>query len=350
MLLTLSFSITFSILVLIFYKNKSISFLFCVFMWLLFGWNYMNGDYESYETLYNNFILEYNNNNYEIGFKFLIFLSKRGGLSFQEFFIVVSAIIMFLFYRFFIKFSEVPGIFLFSYFWFFFPVDYVFLRNTLAFAILLQGFYCFFFDTKYKVIKYLFFVTIALTIHSSSAFYYLFLFAFSKKKLSFPLILSFVLCSLFVVVILSSFVPSLVAYLTGGDRLGLYSSSFGVFVINSFLQVINVGIIYLFVTSRDRDKRDTTDLLIYNMNIILLLLIIPYYSMGIFVRIFRNISVINIAYILGVLYSLWVSNNRKKAVSLFPVFILYLLSYMRFIIPYWDETIYALLKNNLIIH
>lgn len=347
MYVSLLFSLILSLLVLFFNKSKFVSLLFCIFIWLLFGWNYSNGDYEAYESYYNTsfFLVDSSTYIYEIGYKYLMIISNLIGLSFQEFYIIVSLIIILLFYRFFIRFSIVPGLFLFSYFWFFFPVDYVFLRNTLAFVIVLQGFYCFFYNTSHKHIKCFLYITLAVSIHFSSFFYYLMFLAFIPKRLNFWKIISCVAFGVLLFYILYSHLTILFNSLSFGDRFEYYFSSIGVFIVNSVFQVLNVLVIYFFYSTKK--NRNMIDTMIYNINVVLLFLIVFYLSIGIFVRIFRYIGIINIAYMLNHLYS-YKSNEKIKIIQLFFLFTLYLFSFLRFIIPYWDDTIYSLFRYNLI--
>lgn len=349
MYISLSLSILLSLLALFINKNKFVSLLFCLFMWLLFGWNYMNGDYEAYETYYNTslYLIGSDSIIYEVGYKYLMIISNLVGLSFQNFYITISLIIILLFYRFFIRFSEIPGLFLFSYFWFFFPADYVFLRNTLAFVIVLQGFYCVFFNTNHKYLKYFLFVTIAVTIHSSSLFYYLMYLAFIPKRLSIFKTLLFVILGVILFNFLYSHFKTLFFSFNQGDRFDIYYSSLGVFVVNSIFQIMNVFFIYIFYSAKKNKNNNNIDIMIYNINVVLLFLIIFYFSLGIFVRIFRYIAIINIAYMLNLLFS-YKSYKRDNIIQYFTFFIVYLFSFLRFIIPYWDNTIHSLFRYNLI--
>lgn len=332
---------TLSLLAIIWGKSKKISFLFCLFMWILFGWNFYNGDYEAYENLYYNFLADLSIGQYEVGYRLLIYLGNTIGLSFQEFFIVISFLIISLYYRFFSKFSSSPAIFFLCYFWIFFPLDYVLLRNTLAFAIILQGFYCVFFNTKRKYLKYFLCVTIAFTIHSSSIFFLLMYLAFIPRRLAISLVGFLIVIGFF---FFHLFFSAFVEMTGGAHRLEFYYfSSVGVFLVNSFIQVLNTILLAIFVMSKK--ERNRIDLIIYNINVVLLFLIIPYSAIGIFVRIFRNVAIINVSYMLSIL--LYERLGRKRMV-MFVLFLLYLFSFMRFIVPHWYNTIYSLFRYNLI--
>lgn len=125
-----------------FKQSKLLLVILFVFMWVLFGWNYSNADLPMYKNLYSIPIEEFVFFKFEGGYSFLMFCCKSLGMSFQQFLIVTSGIVLLLVFRFFYTFSYLPAFLTVCFFWSFFPLEYVIFRNFIAFAIVLQGFIC----------------------------------------------------------------------------------------------------------------------------------------------------------------------------------------------------------------
>ncbi|MEL5892647.1 EpsG family protein [Bacteroides sp. GD17] len=341
----IAFALTVSAL--LFKRSKAVTILFFCFMWLLFGWNYYNGDYDAYETMYNNPIFNLDISQYEVGFRAIILWFNLLGFTFQEFYIIISLAILILWLRFILKFSSTPALFTICFFWFFFPLDYVLFRNFLAISIFLQGLYSVFINSKYKYIKFLFAVILASFIHSSSIFYAIMFLAFILKPLSVnKTIILIVVFTMFFFLFGRSFVGQIGSVL-GTDRLDYYTSTPGVFVINSFFQIINVYSILCFYSIKGRLhlNHSNIDTYILNINVLLLLLIISYAFVAITVRVFRHIAIINIIYMLNNMQYLKSQEYRWQYKLLL---LLYVISFVRFYILYLDDTIYSLFKYNLI--
>lgn len=352
--MVLSILITVVLCVLAYFNKKSkvVFILFLLFIWLLFGWNYWNGDYESYERFYNTYTLidDIGSNNYEIGYKYLSILGHTIGLTFQEYFISISFIILLLWARFILKFSEVPALFILCFFIAFLPLDYVLLRNFLAFSIVIQGFVPIFFNTKYKYQKYIICVLIAFTIHSSSLFYLIMLLAFREKNLDIKLIAVLVVGGLLFIMLFDQYISVILSQTENRDE--MYTSSPILFVLFSSYQILNTIFIYHFYKKQIKyDETETenilnTNTIILNINILLLLLIIPYLRFGIAIRLFRNIAMVNIMYITNMLYG----NNRVRRNVLNTILLIVYICFffINFILPVFDDTIGALYTYNLL--
>lgn len=327
-------------------ESYLIALLWGILLWMLWGWNYQNGDFEAYEILYENVVIDWENDKYELGYKLLMLFFRTIGFDFQQFYILLSFFIIFLWVRFFLFFSNYPSFCFCIFFWVFFPLDYVLLRNTLAFAIILQGIkgiIC----PPYKIIYFIFLVLLATSIHVSSFFYLLFLCACCEYRLNLKKYLFLSLLGACLVLICIPFIVSSIGVITDGNRSEQYASSFGVFIVNSIIQIVNVSICYFFY------KQDVSYSLhaicyrnfILNINIVLLFLIIFYAFMGIFVRIFHCVSIINMLYMVNVIFLL----KRYSYVSYMNcmiLFLLYMISFLRFYLFYFDDTIGALFKYN----
>lgn len=361
MVLSIALSVVLSILSIFFKRSRLVAILFFIFMWLMFGWNYWNGDYDMYETRYDHYIsdLFLQNDDYEYGYKTLMILGNSLGLTFQQFFIAVSFVIMSLWVRTTFMLSKTPALFAFCFFLFFFPLDYVLLRNFLAFSIVVQGFISIYKNSKFKYIKYIAAVLIASTIHSSSIFYLLLLPAFLYPKiLNVKKVALVAIIGLFAFIILDAFFIGIISENSDG-RDEVYSSSITTFLIYSLFQIFNTYLIFYFYNtekaagftqhgtslSAKDDVRNSSTILL-NVNIILLLLIILYYSFNVTIRLSRNIAILNLIYMANILYG---RPQVKVKISHGVFLLIYLIwFYQHFIVPVDYYTIIPLFENNLL--
>lgn len=330
-------------------SSKMISSFLFIFMFLLFGWNYWNGDYDAYENLYNNALAEFAIGGYERGYASLMSMFNLMGFDFQHFFIAVALLSLLLLFDFIIRFSKYPAIFSCIFFCFFFPLDYVILRNFVAFTIVLQGLIFVINQHKYSLCIFSVFVFIASLFHSTAIFYLVLIPFLNRKKIRLPIF------SIVVVVVTIVFVAfgnriigSLVTNVNGRDE--LYASSFLRFVFNSGIQILNLIIISFYYRKTSilfiSEKEQTFNKVLMNINIVLLFLIPIYFSFAIAERLFRNISIINMVLMTNILYRY---HLNKTKILLFLLLIIYLsYFYLSFIYPYLDDTVYSLYRYNLI--
>lgn len=329
--------------------SKIVSFFVFILMFLLFGWNYWNGDYDAYENLYNNALAEFAIGGYERGYTSLMSFFSIIGFDFQQFFITVALFSLLLLFNFIVRYSKYPAIFSCIFFCFFFPLDYVILRNFIALTIVLQG--LIFVINQYKYSLWIFgaFVFIASLFHSTAIFYMVLIPFLNRKNICLSTFLLCVIAATFFLIIFGNRVISLlVTNVNGRDE--LYASSFLRFIFNSGIQILNLLIILFYYKKGAvlsiTEKEQVFNKVLTNINIVLLFLIPIYYSFAIAERLFRNISIINIVFMTNILYEYRL--NRTK-IFLFLLLILYLsYFYLSFIHPYLDDTVYSLYRYNLI--
>lgn len=328
-----------------FKKSRIISTLLFFLMWGLFGWNYWNADYMMYKNMYGIPISELNFFGYEGGYDFLIFCSKSIGLNFHQFHVLIAAIVLLLVFRFFHAFSYLPAFLTVCFFWIFFPLQFVLLRNFIAFSIMLQGLIAVLQNEKYSCEKYVFFVLLASTIHVSSLFYLVFLFAFGKTEVKIKTISLWVFGLLIVLIISNNYVFSLLS-LVHEEKVLFYKTSLSLFLAYSFIQILNLYVVNYFLkldSHSGEEENSRTNKIVLNINILMLFLIPVYYEMAVFVRILLNFSIVNIVFI----------TNKSFIVdkSIYPkvLFLLYLLFwFFGFIFFVRETTIMPLFFNNLL--
>ena len=134
-------SIIFILLTLVSKKDNKYVFVFgLIFMWVLFGWSYGNADYPIYLGRFYN----YSNTISEITeplFTNLMSIFNLLKFNYQEFLIIISAIILTIYGIFINKMTKNINFVLLLYFIFPFSMDVVQLRYTIATTIIIIGFY-----------------------------------------------------------------------------------------------------------------------------------------------------------------------------------------------------------------
>lgn len=328
-----------------FKRSKIILLVLFVFMWLLFGWNYSNADRGMYTRMYDVPISEMIFSKFEGGYNFLMFCSKSLGLGFQEFLIVISGMVLLSLFRFFYIFSSMPAFLAVCFFWFFFPLEYVILRNFIAFSIVLQGLISAFRNEKYYREKFVLCVLLASTIHISSLMYLIFLLAFKENEIKIKTIVFWII-GLFTIVLVSHDLIFRILSIYSKDKVIFYTTSLSLFLFYSSIQIANLWIVKYFLKSDDVngttiDKR--LNVMIVNINIVMLLLTVVYYEMAVFVRILLNMSIVNLVFITNksILF------GKKKIPKI--LFLSYLFfGFFWFIFLVKERTIFALFNNNLL--
>jgi hypothetical protein len=318
------------------------------------GWNYMNPDYPGYKIMYNSFgiIDSVSSSEFEFGYRVLMLAGNVIGLDYQQFFITISGIILFLWFRFINFFSKSPAIFVFFFYFIFIPLDYVMVRNTLAFSIVIQGFISILNYSKFKYIKYILLVLVASTIHISSLFYLLLLCAFRSKKLNVTKIILIVGFTFFLFILMKQYLIGIVHSQIEG-RMKVYQTSYRGFLLYSAIQIVNVFVMIYFYNNRKKQLKLSggkiakgMDEVIINVNIVLLFLIVLYSNAVIMVRLFRYFAIINVMYIANMLYG--TQKIKVKWVDLY-IFIPYIFFFfLVFIVTQFDRIFLSLYKYNII--
>ena len=123
-----------------FQKNKTLSIVFCGFMWLLMGWSYGNADYNIYLDRYNN---SSSYKTLEPFYTILQDIAKGAGLEYESFLIICSGICLLI--RFYVIWQSTafPNFVLSLYLLFPFVMDIVQIRFFYASTIVFWGWYVF---------------------------------------------------------------------------------------------------------------------------------------------------------------------------------------------------------------
>ena len=155
-------------------KNKLVTILYLLYFWALVGLNTFTPDYESYQSKYELFIQL---DNYEIGHQALVLSCNFIGLTYQEFRMVyafLTVLFLFIALR---KSSKYQNYILALLLLWPFVAGVSGIRQNLANMIVCCGVPCLFKEGKKQIVKYLFWIFLAWTIHQSSLFYLILIFA-----------------------------------------------------------------------------------------------------------------------------------------------------------------------------
>lgn len=325
----------------LFRKSKIFSIIILLYCWILFGFNSHNGDYVAYKLMYDEINSLDSIFSYEAGYKVFMLVVKKMGFDFQDFMKIISFVILSILGMFTLKFSKFPAIFLSVFLIIFLPIEYVLLRNFFAFSIVLTAIYYFLQNNNRKILLYG--TLIASTVHISSFFYLLIFFSTSNLKIGIQKITVYIITGLIAFIFLNNIIIS--TFLTDvGGRSEIYLNRFPQFVLYSGFQIVNFIIIRWYFLNNNNIQPKYKDFLL-SMNMFLLFLIIIYFNYAIFIRIFMNLSLINILFMVNS-----VALFKKYGLIRLGTLIIYLMFFFFvFVYPVQEDSLIPLYKNNLII-
>lgn len=324
------------------------TFLLFLLAWLLYGGNYWNGDREAYEAYYLRDSLA--SWGLEVGYGILNWVSNTLGLSFQLFQIVLSLVTLLLFLGYFFKTTRFVFISFFLYLVIFFPLDYVLMRHTLAFGLVLRGLCVLMASGSSSGIKFIFIILIAALFHQSAIFFSVFAFARSDRLISGNLCLFLFVgvAALYLIVFHLAPLPETIR-----AHLDVYPASLKSAVFNSllhgfFVMLVLVAYVYsrVSIVSGCREVFfDRAAVFIVNINLLSCVWLFLYFEAEIFVRLLRGLVFINFFYSLHCLMV-------KRSAAYFHIIMLVSSSFyvvLYYNIPAISLAILPLFSKNLVI-
>ena len=319
------------------YFDFYIFFLLFVFAWALYGGNVWNGDRDAYELYYvRDDVSPWG---IEILYGYINIYFHKAGVSFQSFQIIISFLTIVITSIYLRKVSVYLGISFLLYFILMFPLDYVLMRTSLAYAIVLNAFVML---SQGRRLYYIVLILIATLIHQSALLFLVFLLANDGSKLKNTK--SYIFYSIFLTIVtlaLSNynfFAAKIV------EHFSYYQTTWKT-ILSSI--VYHSFSIYLIISNFNRKgPNNKYDVFIRNLNIVSLLLFCFYFQADIFVRVFRLLVFVNIVYLAQTMFI------QKKATiySLIYIFIysVYLIYY--YIYPTLEYSLYPLIKSNVLLN
>lgn len=310
---------------------------------LLCGLNYDNPDYIAYENRYNwaSYPTEFNIISVlDISFTFLqVFCKDIGIASYQDFRLILSGLIYIYLAIVVSKYCIYRNLFFAIYIFAYLPLDIVQIRNFFAFVVLMPFLLLLNHPSSKNLLKYFVGLLIAFTIHFSSIIFSIFGFIGIKNKRT-KIVL--IVCIAVSVIVMYPFIRFVMNSSAAVDRVDGYfqPSIFGALLLSSYLLLNYVMILLLpqipnsittFIKSRfNLNVSVITYSFINKINFLLLFLIPLVFMNGSVLRLFRFISIINIIYILNILYY---SRKNKGllylAVGIYTLFFAFVFSYSK---------------------
>ncbi|HDS1699003.1 MULTISPECIES: EpsG family protein [unclassified Pseudomonas] len=315
-------------------------------MWALYGWNTWNGDRDGYELYYNTRITLASWGK-EVGYGYLNIIAKQAGISFGHFQIALSLVTLLLVYRYVLKKAIAPVASMLAYFVCFFALDFVLMRNFLAFAICLQAMLYLYEGGWRGRLAYAFLILLATSIHQSSLVYMVFVVMPLGRVLPLNRLLFF--CGIFIsaYVMVRYFValPDSIA-----AHFSYYATSLKSSLFNSAVHLLSVLSLVLVALSERKnllrgvavDERDRELIFICNVNCLSLLFIPLYFESEIFIRLLRFVLFFNLLHCVNSLF-MW-----RKSYFLILCYLSFLMLYLIlfFLVPVAEYSVIPLFKNN----
>ena len=335
-------------------------------MLILFSGNTASADYEIYKREYNLIGNCFNDSSFEIGYKILCKMGNILDLNYNTFLIIYFSIGIVLIISTVVKFTNNFAFVTCLYAIYPFLYDVVQVRNFMAMSIIIYSIRYLIGDKKNDIYKYVLGVVIAMTFHSISIIYILFIFIKkidNKRKLFKNVIVYsviFLLLKPLIIKLLIILFPkkAVLYYMSEGTRLDLITG-YVIYVILNFLLVKysydKVNLLKYndnYLSNKDRyDKYIKFSDLALKINIILIGSIILVMININFLRIHRNILVLNY-----ILYSIPIAENKymnKKDIMLNKIIVVYFVICISCVFlfnsKYFNAVVYPIFTQNIIL-
>lgn len=344
----------FSIFAIAFPKSKVIACLTFLFIWLLWGWNSWNGDYDAYKTIYDASISPWLSPVVtEAGFNYFNKLFNLIGLQFQEYMQIVSACVLIIIFIFIVKYCPFPAICSIIYV-IIFVLEYVYTRTYITHSLLILAIVIYFSGFKYYKVSFIILIVFSFFIHRTAILFLPFYFVLDRDKV-FDMKKVLLLCSLIVAFSILFFGRVIVPML-GGDVMNKFNAyeTGGGFTTISFAHVLIVFlVVYIIkrVLTFSKLNSDTRKVLIFiiNFNLISLFYLSLYYHVPYFGRFIRVLITIDLVFIL---YSIQSFQLIKDSINVVRSRIIFFVVLLTIAVMFYKSTLsltyYPLLKKNLI--
>ncbi len=331
-------------------KSRLLTVLVFLFVWIL-NWNTNIADYINYELIYKH------HNFRDLGYGVLCSFFYRHGVRYLDFKLLLSAIALFLYCRFILKYAYYCGLVAVLYLMFLSQLDITQSRNFYAFSIFLCALPYLFEDSLRSKLCYVFFIIAASLLHISVAFYLLFLFVQRKNLNSFKSIMKSFLILGLVVFILFFVYPSGMS----DGRIEQYSRITSIFTKITICLLIVLNIVYLRSYRKGLDKKNycltlsqytfiinPSDVVIY-MNIAMFFLIPLAWNSLDYMRLFRLLAIVNFVFATNC-----IAMMKKKTFRMVAVFayasLFFFLAYFMHTNTFIEDVVSPLFRQNLLLN
>jgi hypothetical protein len=342
-------------------NSKIVAIILFCFLWILFGWNRGNVDYDNYVRGFSwaHGALRFNS---EIGTQLLYKLFILIGLEYKHFLIITSLIGLLLINNTIKTYTKNVALVFSLYLIFPFVIDVVQSRGFLSMSIILYASQFIIEERKGGTLKYIILILLASSIHYSAIFYITFI-LIKHKDISYLTVLSLVLTITGLAIAFTNLIPKLLLVFVPLEKVAHYLENrlnWGILVA-LVVYASNFFLVYysyhkIKSIQEQKNNGDITQKTgfqfvegVYKINILLLLLFILYVFNMIFFRLYRNILILNyIAYAICLTHMKPKSNEKFLFALVIFAFTLGLFVYY-IIIPYYDSVFLPVFQENALI-
>lgn len=311
-------------------KSWSVFALLLFFCYILMGYNTQNPDYDNYLVRFD--IASYPDSNNLLSLldvsdsSFQAFCKDLGVQTYESYRLILTGLVLAIFGLFVYEKCVCCNVFLLIYIICYLLLDIVQMRNFEAFVILMP-FIPLLSKRKLKfTLIYVGGVLLSATIHFSMIFFLLFSFiGIPSKRTRLILIALFLLALIPVSTVMSG--NAAIDRVDGYTRSGVWGALFGsFFVVLNYFTMKMVSRISQTQFTRTPKRRGYTQLnayLIEELNFMLLMIIPFYFINSTISRLLRNISILNVIFILNTIYSIFPYRQKNKLYVVLIIYIFY---------------------------
>jgi len=301
-------------------NSRSVAFFLFLFLWILFGWNRGNVDYDNYVRGFSwaQGALRFNS---EVGTQLLYKLFILLGLEYRHFLIFISLVGLLLINASIKTYTNNVAFVLSLYLIFPFIIDVVQSRGFLSMSIILYASRYIIEERKRGTLKYLILILLASSIHYSAIFY-ITLLLIKRKNISSLTILASALTIAGLVVAFTNLIPKLLLVFVPFEKVSHYLDNrlnWGI-LIAAVVYASNFILVYYSYqkVKSIQEQTNSGDIsqeagfrfveAVYKINILLLLLFVLYVFNMVFFRLYRNILILNY-----ISYSICLTHIKPKS-------------------------------------
>lgn len=356
--------------------SKILTILLISFLWILFWGNYQNPDYNNYLRNYNWIAFSgdtiFNSIGSEFGFRFLMKIVSYCKVNYTVFVVIISFIGFLLIYSTVIKFTRNTNYVFVFYFFTPFFLDVVQVRNFLAMSIMIFSIRYLFIEQKKGKIMYILAILLATTIHYSSILYLPMIFiSKTNKKKMIKLIVAVSVLGSIIILLGNNFWPVIgdsICKILNIEKANIWFENrtrFG-YLLFFGMQAMSFLMIRIARKNVNRNLKDGDDSqistttvtyeqngykfieLLYWINIFAFAFFPLYILDSTFTRLMRNLLLLNYIGFSFTSDSFKRGSNNKILFNFGVVIYVVVLFLIQIYIPFKDNVLGAILKNNLI--
>ncbi|WP_367278332.1 EpsG family protein [Fusobacterium sp.] len=340
-----------------FFKNKIISKIQLFWIWILISFNNGGPDYDGYESIFIESARKLQFNFFKPGVLYSngAYIFHKIGLNLEVYTIITSSIALFFLCRIVKKYSKNPN-FVYSCFIVFPLVDNIIQkRNFLSMIPILLSIDLLIEKKKCYIVKSFILIIIAFNFHVLGIIYLVYIIVpfFSLKNIK-KISLVILTIGLILMPILDEVAKILFRFASSRVELYFFDISMRLpfYKASCFVIIHLLMFCYVIFSVKFKNKKDTFDKTLLKINYVFLFAIPLYFYDSTFLRIYRNIFILNYILIGNYIYERKNSINRKIIRVFFILFIILLFLFMYALLGQlkYSGLVLPLFNNNIVLN